>query len=145
MDSVDFGELFAFTAIDIFSKEADVIVRPSLEAKDGQAFLHIAMVRRFDKHSDLIQTDGGSEFKAEFKNDVGLYCDRHRYARPYKKNEQSYIESFNRSLRKECLGWIKYKKDMIQDLTTEVNNWLVYYHYKRPHIGLGMKPPLVRV
>jgi len=145
MDTVDFGELFAFTAVDIYSKEADVVLRPSLEAKDGQAFLHTTMERRYDKHSDLIQTDGGSEFKAEFKQDVGLYCNRHRYARPYKKNEQSYIESFNRSLRKECLGWIKYKKGQIPYLTTEVNNWLVYYHYRRPYIGLGMKPPLIKV
>ena len=143
MDTVDFGELFAFTSVDIYSKEADVLLRPSLEARDGQVFLHTAMVRRYNKHSDLIQTDGGSEFKKEFKEDVTIYCNRHRYARPYKKNEQSYIESFNRSLRKECLGWTKYKKSQIEYLTTEVNNWLRYYHYKRPHLGLNMKTPLV--
>lgn len=143
MDTVDFGSIFAFCAMDIFSKEADVLLRPSLEAKDGQMFLHTSMNRKFNRHSELIQTDGGSEFKAEFKQDVTKYCNRHRYARPYKKNEQSYIESFNRSLRKECLGWSKYKQDQIPKLTTEVNNWLIYYHYTRPHIGLGMKTPLV--
>lgn len=142
MDTVDFGSVFAFTAVDIFSKEADVLLRPSLEAKDGQAFLHTSMRRSYNKHSDLIQTDGGPEFKAEFKNDVHLFCDRHRYSRPYKKNEQSFIESFNRSLRKECLGWGKYKPNQIKPLTQEVKNWLQYYHYTRPHISLGMKPPL---
>ena len=142
MDTVDFGNIFAFCAVDIFSKEADVLLRPSLEATDGQVFLHTAMERRYDGRSNLIQTDGGSEFKAEFKKDVGRYCDRHRVAKPYKKNEQSYIESFNRSLRKECLGWNKYKQNQIPELAVEVNNWLVYYHYTRPHIGLGMKPPL---
>lgn len=144
MDTVDFGDIFAFCAIDIFSKEADVLLRPSLEARDGQIFLHTTMNRRYNKHSDLIQTDGGSEFKAEFKQDVTTYCHRHRYARPYKKNEQSYIESFNRSLRKECLGWSKYRKNQILALTTEIDNWLIYYHYRRPHIGLGMKPPLTK-
>lgn len=144
MDTVDFGNIFAFCAVDICSREADVVLKPSLTAKDGQSFLHTSMTRRFNKYSDLIQTDGGSEFKAEFKQDVTKYCNRHRYARPYKKNEQSYIESFNRSLRKECLGWSKYKQDQIPNLTTEVNNWLVYYHYRRPHIGLGMKPPLIK-
>lgn len=144
MDSVDFGSIFAFCAVDIFSKEADVLLRPSLEARDGQAFLHTSMSRRYNGHSELIQTDGGSEFKAEFKKDVTNYCDRHRVARPYKKNEQSYIESFNRSLRKECLGWSKYKPRQIPTLTAEVNNWLVYYHYTRPHISLGMRPPLTK-
>jgi len=142
MDSVDFGEVFAFTAVDIFSKEVDVLIRPSLEAKDGQTFLHTSMKRRFNGFSNLIQTDGGPEFKREFRKDTHLFCNRHRYARPYKKNEQSYIESFNRSLRKECLGWSKYKQKDIPNLTTEVNNYLVYYHKIRPHLSLNMQTPL---
>jgi len=144
MDSVDFGEVFAFTGIDIFSKEADILIRPSLEAKDGQIFLHTCMERRFDNYSKIIQTDGGPEFKREFRKDVFNYCLRHRYARPYRKNEQSYIESFNRSLRKECLGWIKYKQSQVEELNNRVLNYLERYHYHRPHISLGMKPPLVR-
>lgn len=142
MDTVDFGNIFAFGAIDIFSREADVLLRPSLEATDGQVFLHTCMKRCFDGFVNLIQTDGGSEFKKEFHQDAPLYCQRHRYARSYKKNEQSYIESFNRSLRKECLGWGKYKPSQIPELTREVNQWLVYYHYERPHLGLEMRPPL---
>jgi len=58
------------------------------------------------------------------------------------KNEQDYIESFNRSLRKECLGWLKYKREDIPVLTREVKDWLNYYHTKRPHLSLGMRPPL---
>lgn len=30
MDTVDFGEVFAFTGIDLYSKEADVLLGPSL-------------------------------------------------------------------------------------------------------------------
>ena len=88
-----------------------------------------------------MQTDGGPEFKAEFKANVFKYADRFRVARPYKKNEQSYIESFNRSLRKECLGWSKYRADQLSSLTRELTDYLVYYHTKRPHMSLGMKTP----
>ncbi len=84
-----------------------------LTARYGCEFLYPSMERRFDKHVHLLQTDGGSEFKAEFKTEVSLFCDRHRIAHPYRKNEQSYIESFNRTVRKECLGWQTYR---IQDL-----------------------------
>src|SRR3989304_1495959 len=35
MDSVDFGGVFAFTGIDIFTKEADVMMFPSLTSHDG--------------------------------------------------------------------------------------------------------------
>lgn len=142
MDTVVFGEVFAFTAIDIFSKEGAVLLRPALEAVDGKAFLEYCMLRRFDGFSKIIQTDGGAEFKGEFSQTVDDYCSRHRVARPYKKNEQAFIESFNRSLRRECLGWAKYKPAQIPQLTLQVEDWLRYYHYERPHISLNMSPPL---
>jgi len=143
MDTVLFGSVFAFTAIDIFTRESDVLLRPALEATDGKAFLDHCMSRRFNNFAEIIQTDGGSEFKGAFSETVSAYCHRHRVARPYKKNEQSYIESYNRSLRKECLGWSKYKASDIPQLTLWVEEWLRYYHYVRPHISLGMRPPLV--
>lgn len=142
MDTVDFGRVFAFTAIDIFSKECAVLLRPTLEAADAQAFLHACMPTRFGGFVDLIQTDGGPEFKGLFLQDVTLYSASHRVARPYKKNEQSFIESFNRSLRRECLGWAKYRPTQIPQLTLELDQWLHYYHFQRPHLSLGMRTPL---
>lgn len=144
MDSIDFGDIFAFTAVDIFSKEADVILAPELTSKQGVRFLDTCMQRRFGCHSDMIQADGGHEFKDKFKAKVLNYTDRFRVARPYKKNEQSYIESFNRTVRKECLGWSKYKRKDLPQLVPVVDEFLNRYHYHRPHIGLGMKPPLER-
>ncbi len=142
MDTIDFGELFAFTAIDIFSKEVDILLAPALTAEYGCQFLHQSMRRRFGGHVNLLQTDGGPEFKAEFKSKLPLFCNRHRVARPYRKNEQSYIESFNRTVRKECLGWQNYR---IQDLPMcqkMVELFLERYHYHRPHMGIRMKTPL---
>lgn len=144
MDSIDFGGIFAFTAVDIFSKEADVTLAPELTSGYGEIFLDTCMQRRFNSHSDLIQADGGHEFKDKFKAKVYNYTDRFRISRPYKKNEQSYIESFNRTVRKECLGWSKYKASQIPELTVIVNQFLDRYHYHRPHIGLGMRVPLER-
>lgn len=66
MDTVHFGQVFAFTAVDIFTREADVLLRPSLLAVDGEAFLRVAMPRRFGGFVQTVQTDGGSEFEAEF-------------------------------------------------------------------------------
>ena len=144
MDSVDFGEVFAFTAVDIFSREVDILLAPELTSNWGARFLDQAMNRRFDGFSDLIQSDGGPEFKDKFKKKVYKYTNRYRISAPYKKNEQSYIESFNRTVRKECLGWAKYRKKQIKELTAVVNIFLERYHYHRPHISLGMRPPLTR-
>lgn len=144
MDTVDFGGLFAFTGIDCSSREADVLMAPALTSSFGHRFLEQSMDRRFDGHVGLIQNDGGPEFKDEFAGHVLEYCDRHRISRPYKKNEQAFIESFNRTLRKECLGWQKYNQDQLVFCTKLVESFLERYHYHRPHMGLGMKPPLTR-
>ena len=48
MDTIDFGEVFAFTAIDTFSKEADILLAPALTAEYGCKFLHRSMKRRFN-------------------------------------------------------------------------------------------------
>ena len=143
MDSMDFGEIYAFTAIDTFTREADILLAPELTAKYGTRFLFQSMRRRFGGHAHLIQTDGGPEFKADFLTKVPLFCHRHRVARPYRKNEQSYIESFNRTVRKECLGWQKYPVSDLKECTNMVELFLQRYHYHRPHLGLGMRPPLI--
>src|SRR4030066_5326 len=142
MDTIDFGEVFAFTAIDTFSKEADILLAPALTAEYGCKFLYQSMRRRFDGQVNLLQTDGGPEFKAEFKSKVPLFCSRHRIARPYRKNEQSFIESFNRTVRKECLGWQNYRLKDLPECEKMVELFLERYHYHRTHIGLSKKKQL---
>lgn len=142
MDTIDFGELFAFTGIDIFTKEADVFVTSELTSLQGEQFLDHSMKRRFNGFVDLLQADGGPEFKDHFKAKVHTYCNRYRVARPYRKNEQSFIESFNRTVRKECLGWQKYRHDQLDDCQKLVESFLERYHYHRPHMSLNMLPPL---
>ena len=142
MDTIMFGGLFAFTGIDIYTKEADILVAPALTAAYGCAFLEQAMTRRFNGAVELVQTDGGSEFKEAFAERVLGYCQRHRVSRPYKKNEQAYIESFNRTVRKECLGWAHYSFQDLPHCQRLVEQFLERYHYHRPHLSLGLQPPL---
>lgn len=139
-DTVDFGELFAFTSLDIFTREAQVVMRPSLEAIDGVQALRRQM--RYFQFTELLQRDGGHEFKAEWNREARNYCQRIRTARPYKKNEQSYIESFNRTLRKECLGWVKYKRADLETVQRRVDQFLEFYNHQRPHLALNMATPV---
>lgn len=139
MDTVHFGMVFAFTAVDTFAKDVSVKLYPTLTSIDGKDFLNHSFTRFH--HTELLQTDGGPEFKGEFKQNVFTYADRFRVARPYKKNEQSYIESFNRTLRKECLGWGNFTPRDIPEMNKDLNEYLRYYHTKRIHMGIGMKTP----
>lgn len=140
MDTVHFGMVYAFTAVDTFAKDVSVRLYPTLTSTDGKDFLTHSFEDRFH-HTELLQTDGGPEFKGEFKQEVFTYANRFRVARPYKKNEQSYIESFNRSLRKECLGWGNFHPQEIPRLEKELSEYLQYYHTKRRHMGIHMRTP----
>ncbi len=140
MDTVHFGMVFAFTAVDTFAKDVSVKLYPTLTSIDGRDFLIHSFINRFH-HTQLLQTDGGPEFKGEFKQNVFTFAERFRVARPYKKNEQSYIESFNRTLRKECLGWGNFNPKDIPSLEKELTDYLDYYHSQRAHLSLNMKTP----
>jgi len=140
MDTVDFGGLYAYSAIDTYTREVQVVLLPGLTGEDGRKALDLVMA--YFGSCEVLQTDGGKEFKGEFEQRVGCYAQRHRVARPYRQNEQAFVESFHRTLRKECLGWWKYKVSEKDALQEEVQRYLDYYHYQRPHLGLGMQPPL---
>lgn len=138
-DTVDFGGLFAFTSIDIFTREASVAIETGLEAKDGARALEKQMA--YFKFVNLMQKDGGNEFEREWLAVAKQYCNKIRTSRPYKKNEQSYIESFNRTLRKECLGWTNYRRKDQQLIQAKVNQFLDFYNNQRPHLSLNLLAP----
>lgn len=140
MDTVHFGCVFAFTAVDTFVKDVSVKLYPTLTSNDGHDFLSHAFSNRYG-HTELLQTDGGPEFKGAFKQNVFSFAERFRVARPYKKNEQSFIESFNRSLRKECLGWGNFHPKDIPEMNRDLTEYLNYYHTKRAHLSLNMQTP----
>lgn len=139
-DTVDFGGVFAHTMIDIFTRETSVVLVASMEA-DVAAW---ALKQHMDYfgHVGLIQRDGGSEFEAEWEKTAPKYCDTIRTARPYKKNEQAFIESFNRTLRKECLGWVKYTPRDLPALQAQLRQFVRDYNTERPHLSLDMKAPI---
>ena len=80
MDTVDFGELYAYTAIDTYTREAQVVLLPSLTADDGGQALDVVM--SYFGCCEVLQTDGGKEFMGEFQQRVDRYARRHRVARP---------------------------------------------------------------
>lgn len=138
-DTVDLGNIFAFNAIDTFTKEAIVVLKPALDAKAGREALKEQL--RFFGHIDHIQKDGGPEFKAEWQAYAHEHIGSIRTAKPYKKNEQAFIERFNGILRKECVGYPKYQPADIPKIQQQINEYLDYYHNKRPHLSLKMQTP----
>jgi transposase InsO family protein len=140
MDTVDLGEVYAFTAIDTYTKESVVVIRPSLTAQDGKQALEQVAQRFGPMHT--LQTDGGSEFEKEFAEVVDQYAQEHVIARPYKKNDQAFIECFNGTLRREEFGHTPFKANDLALAQRRADEFLVYYHTQRPHLALDMKTPV---
>lgn len=138
-DTVDLGELFAYTAIDVFTRETAVILGDTLEAKEGARCLKQILASLGPCR--IFQTDNGGEFGRECTPVIKQFSLRHRKIHARRKNENAYIESFHRSLRKECLGWLKYKRQDKENLQTLINQYLIFYNTQRPHLGLGLKIP----
>lgn len=138
-DTVDFGGLFAFTCIDTYTKEVSVVIKDKLTAQAGKEALEKQLC--YFKDIEHIQRDGGSEFKKEWQAYAKERIPSIRTARPYKKNEQSFIERFNGILRKECLGYVKYKRRDLERVQNKVNEYIEYYHKVRPHLSLNMRTP----
>lgn len=138
-DTVDFGEIYAYTFVDTYTRQAYVDLEGDLESLSGRSSLEEAS--KVFREIELIQSDGGPEFKGEFRKVVSKYAKKYRVSRPYKKNEQAFIESFNRTLRKECLGWRRYTIGELGKMKVIVRKWLEYYNNERAHMGLGMRTP----
>lgn len=138
-DTVDFGQVFAFTSIDTFTKEPCVVLKPALNSEVGAEAL--AEQLYFFGEIESIQRDGGPEFKLHWEDLARKYIPIIRTAKPYKKNEQAFIERFNGILRKECLGYGHYKPEHIPELQRKLDIYMDYYLNERPHLSLNMKTP----
>ena len=134
-DTVDFGEIFAHISIDVFTKEPSIIIVDNLTSETCvDAFKR---QKEYFGKAALHQSDEGSEFKGEYKNTIEGHPDtKHHYSMPYKKNDQSFIENFNRSLRSECLGWTKYHKEDIPRIQQRVDEYINLFINERWHMGL---------
>lgn len=85
--------------------------------------------------------DNGSEFTSKeldrwaYENNVSL-----DFSRPGRPMDNGYIESFNGSLRDECLNtnWFL----SFEDAKTKINSWREEYNVSRPHMSLNYLSPL---
>ena len=131
--------MYAYTAIDTFTRQAAIVMRPSLQAADGRAALE-RLMPRFGRVA-VLQTDGRSEFKAECAEGMHLWAERPRIARAYKKNEQAFIEAFNATLRREAFGEHTFQRHELELAQQYADEFLDYYHNRRPHLSLDMLTP----
>ncbi len=129
-----------FTVLDVFSRECVALVAGRLfRGEDVVRLLSAAGAER-GQVPGRISVDNGTEFTSKaldawaYWNGVQL-----DFSRPGKPSDNPFIESFNASVRRECLSqhWFLSLEDAQQTLTT----WRTDYNNERPHTALGRLTP----
>jgi putative transposase len=139
-DQLSNGEKFrALTIVDVFSREALAIeVGQRLRGEHVVEVLN-RLVRQRGAPKYLL-ADNGAEFTGHL---VDLWAYHHGaridFSRPGKPTDNAFIETFNGSLRDECLNvhWF----ETLAEARRLIEAWRVDYNESRPHMALGNIPP----
>jgi len=138
-DKIDLGFLWVHSFVDCFTREVVSVV---VDSEDSRASLAAGkLARQYFGPVVWLQTDNGSEYKLHFDRKLKGWWEKRRRITPGVKEENGFVESFNRTLRKECVGWGHYRKDQLQEVQDRVNAFLDHYHEERPHLGLNLMTP----
>lgn len=86
-----------------------------------------------------IQSDHGSEFAKWFSKQLLADGVNHRHSRIRRPTDNGHIERFNRTIQQECLSRIP---NSLKAWEKALPDFLHYYNYERPHMGLDMKTPM---
>ena len=130
----------ALTIVDVFSREALAIeVGKRLGAEHVVASLNRLVAQR--QAPRYLFVDNGSEFSGRL---LDLWAYHHQaqldFSRPGKPTDNSFVETFNGSLRDECLNvhWF----ESVRDAAASIEAWRRDYNESRPHMALGDLSPV---
>lgn len=125
----------ALTVVDNFSREC--LASHAGKSLKGEDVVRIMEALRVPVR---IQTDNGSEFISKSLDkwvyEHGVTMD---FSRPGKPTDNPFIESFNGSLRDECLNihWFL----SLEDAQEKPDNWRREYNHERTHSSLNDMTP----
>lgn len=127
------------TIVDLFTRESlAIVVRQRFPASDVVGTLEqLRTTRALPK---TIREDNGTEFTSKavdrWAYENGVVLD---FSRPGKPTDNAFIESFNGSVRAECLNenWFL----SLDDAKENIESWRRDYNEHRPHSALGNLAP----
>ena len=127
------------TVVDCHSRELLAIV-PRTNFRAYQVTEVLGRLVQARGRPKSLRCDNGPEFAGRMLDQWaylnGVEID---FSRPGKPTDNAYIETFNGSLRDECLNlhWF----DTVTEARQLIDAWRVDYNVSRPHMALGNLPP----
>jgi putative transposase len=129
----------ALTVVDVYTRECLAIeVGQGLKGYDV-----VRVLQRIGRERGVPRVlfcDNGSEFTSQVM-DLWAYHNAVKidFSRPGKPTDNAYVESFNGTLRAECLDahWFRDPREAIE----QIEAWRHEYNESRPHRALGERTP----
>jgi putative transposase len=136
---VDGRRIRLLTVVDVCTRESLAIeVGPRMRSEDVVRTLTAISATRGTPRR--IYCDNGSEFQSRLV-DLRAYTQRVQleFSSPGKPTDNAHIESFNGSLRDECLNvhWFT----TLADAKEKLDAWRIDYNESRPHKALNHRTP----
>ena len=139
--TVDGLRFRALTVVDVFTREC-LAIEPGKSLRGTDVVNVLSRITKERGAPKWIYCDNGSEFCGRLV-DLWAYANSvtMEFSRPGKPTDNAFIESFNGSLRDECLNvhWF----DDLTDAKEKLQAWRREYNHVRPHRTVGKIPPSV--
>jgi transposase InsO family protein len=130
--------LYIYTLIDVCSRWAYAEAHPKIGNDVSLSFIdHAATLAPFS--FTTIQSDHGSEFSKWLTKRLDESGFSHRHSRIRTPNDNAHLERFNRTIQDEC---ISRTPSSLKAYRSAIPEYLEYYNFDRPHMGLNMQTPM---
>jgi putative transposase len=136
----DGRRLWVLTVVDTWSRVCP-IMRVCRSATAMEVIDALERARRQYGLPKVMRVDQGSQFTSK-ELDLWAYTNHITldFSRPGKPTDNAYVESFNATVRLECLGRFWFLD--LDDAREKVEEWRIEYNEVRPHSAIGDRTPL---
>lgn len=127
--------LYIYTLLDVCSRWAYAEAHEYISNEASLKFVNnTATLAPFS--FSMLQSDHGSEFSKCLTKKLITMGVTHRHSRIRTPNDNAHLERFNRTIQDEC---ISRTNRSLKAYKAALPEYLEYYNFDRPHMGLNMK------
>lgn len=137
-DGREKDRLCAYALIDVCSRWAYALPLERINSWRSCTFLDKAKLASPFVFK-TVQSDHGSEFSKWFTKEIEHQGILHRHSRVRKPTDNGHVERFIQTLQRECLNRAPRS---LKSWQKEIPEFLRYYNYERPHMGLNYLTPM---
>ena len=127
---------YLICAVDLKSRFSFTYGYNTLSSSTAKDFL-IKFQQVFPYQIKHIQTDNGQEFHKHFQNYLKTQDIIQFWNYPRSPKQNAFIERFNRTIQEEYANYKQWDlKDDLNKFNKELMDYLIFYNFSRPHLGL---------